>query len=286
MAAGKIRTIDGDSNTGGRMDIKANKDLGQNFLFDDAVLHQIADYAALTPADHVLEIGPGLGTLTTKLCDKAGQVTAVEFDQRLADSLLDNIAKWRLEFDDLKVPPKNVTVVNQDILRFDLASLPYDYKVVANIPYNLTAKIIKKLLTADNAPQTIVLLVQKEVAERLAAHPGKLSVIAISAQLFAEVELGIVVPAELFIPAPKVDSQVVIMHRRAQPLVPKARQAEFFALVNAGFCEKRKKLKSSLAVGLHTTKERAEQLLTAAQIDPNRRAQELSIDEWCRLADL
>ena len=106
MVAGKIRTIGGDSNTGGRMDIKANKDLGQNFLFDDAVLHQIADYAALTPADHVLEIGPGLGTLTTKLCDKAGQVTAVEFDQRLADSLLDNIAKWRLEFDDLKVSPK------------------------------------------------------------------------------------------------------------------------------------------------------------------------------------
>lgn len=258
----------------------ADKSLGQNFLFDDAVLHRIADYAEITPDDEVLEIGPGLGTLTTKLCDRAKHVTAVEFDRRLAPMLLQNIAKWRLEYDDLKREPDNVTVVNMDFLRYDLSQLPRDYKVVANIPYNLTSKIIEKLLTAENPPITIVLLVQKEVAERLAARPGKLSLLAISAQVFATVEKGIKVLAEMFIPAPKVESQVVIMRRREVPLVPRAQQDEFFAMVRAGFSEKRKKLRSSLAVGLKTTKESAEQILTNANIDPNKRAQELSIDDW------
>lgn len=263
----------------------ADKSLGQNFLFDDAVLHRIADYADITTDDEVLEIGPGLGTLTTKLCDRAGHVTAVEFDRRLAPMLLQNIAKWRLEYDDLKREPDNVAVVNMDFLQYDLSQLPRNYKVVANIPYNLTSKIIEKLLTAENSPKTIVLLVQKEVAERLAAKPGKLSLLAISAQAFATVELGIKVPAEMFIPAPKVDSQVVIMQRRNQPLVPRDQQAEFFTMVRAGFSEKRKKLRSSLAVGLRTTKESAEQILTKAGIDLNKRAQELSIDDWRRLID-
>ena len=265
--------------------IIADKSLGQNFLFDDAVLHRIADYAELTPNDEVLEIGPGLGTLTTKLCDRAGHVTAVEFGRRLAPMLLQNIAKWNLEYDGLKREPENVKVINQDFLQYDLSQLPRDYKVVANIPYNLTSKIIEKLLTAENSPQTVVLLVQKEVAERLAAKPGKLSLLAISAQVFATVELGIKVSAEMFIPAPKVDSQVVIMHRRKVPLVPYDQQVNFFAMVRAGFSEKRKKLRSSLAVGLQTTKENAERLLNKAGIDPNKRAQELSIDDWLRLLD-
>ena len=211
--------------------IIADKSLGQNFLFDDAVLHRIADYAELTPNDEVLEIGPGLGTLTTKLCDRAGHVTAVEFDRRLAPMLLQNIAKWNLEYDGLKREPENVKVINQDFLQYDLSQLPRDYKV------------------------------------------------------FATVELGIKVSAEMFIPAPKVDSQVVIMHRRKVPLVPYDQQVNFFAMVRAGFSEKRKKLRSSLAVGLQTTKENAERLLNKAGIDPNKRAQELSIDDWLRLLD-
>ena len=171
--------------------IIADKSLGQNFLFDDAVLHRIADYAELTPNDEVLEIGPGLGTLTTKLCDRAGHVTAVEFDRRLAPMLLQNIAKWNLEYDGLKREPENVKVINQDFLQYDLSQLPRDYKVVANIPYNLTSKINEKLLTAENSPKTVVLLVQMEVAERLAAKPGTLSLLAISEQVRASVELGI-----------------------------------------------------------------------------------------------
>ncbi|MDO4271927.1 MAG: 16S rRNA (adenine(1518)-N(6)/adenine(1519)-N(6))-dimethyltransferase RsmA [Candidatus Saccharibacteria bacterium] len=253
--------------------VRARKELGQNFLFDDKVLATIAGYGELSSSDSVLEIGPGLGTLTRQLCARAGRVTAVEFDSDLAANL-----------QDLASENSKLAVINEDILRFDLDSLPRDYKVVANIPYNITSKIIERLWASDNQPQLAVLLVQKEVAERLAARAGQLSVIAIATQVFATIELGIKVPAELFTPAPKVDSQVVIMKRRPQPLVPADKLDQFMYVVKAGFSEKRKKLRSSLAVGLRTNKVEAERLLAEVGIDPNKRAQELTIDEWKRLA--
>ena len=258
--------------------IQANKSLGQNFLFDEDVLRTIASYGQLTKVDTVLEIGPGLGTLTSQLCSVAGKVVAVEFDDNLADKVIDNVTEI------LGQRPNNLTVKNEDFLRFDLSQLPTGYKVVANIPYNITSKIIEKLWTADNKPAIAVLLVQKEVAERLAATPGDLSVLAISAQVFAEVGLGAKVPAEMFIPAPKVDSQVVIMKQRPEPLVKSDQLEQFFYVVKAGFSEKRKKLRSSLAMGLRTNKTEAERLLNEADVDPNKRAQELSIDDWKRLA--
>ena len=258
--------------------VKPKKELGQNFLFDEGILSTIADCGELSQAQTVLEIGPGLGTLTAQLCRRAGRVVAVEFDHDLTDLLYQNVAQ-QLGYD-----PANLTICNQDILRYDLDSLPRDYRVVANIPYNITSKIIEKLWSANNKPSLVVLLVQQEVAERLAARPGKLSVLAISAQIFAEVELGVEVPAELFTPAPKVDSQVVIMRRRSKQVVADAQLEQFFYVVKAGFSEKRKKLRSSLAVGLRTTKSEAERLLVEASIDPNKRAQELSIDDWKRLA--
>ena len=258
--------------------IQANKSLGQNFLFDEDVLRTIAGYGQLTKVDTVLEIGPGLGTLTSQLCSAAGKVVAVEFDDNLADKVIDNVAEI------LGQRPNNLTVKNEDFLRFDLSQLPTGYKVVANIPYNITSKIIEKLWAADNKPAIAVLLVQKEVAERLASTPGDLSVLAISAQVFAEVGLGAKVPAKMFIPAPKVDSQVVIMKQRPEPLVKSDQLKQFFYVVKAGFSEKRKKLRSSLAMGLRTNKTEAERLLNEADIDPNKRAQELSIDDWKRLA--
>lgn len=258
--------------------IQANKSLGQNFLFDEDVLRTIAGYGQLTKVDTVLEIGPGLGTLTSQLCSAAGKVVAVEFDDNLADKVIDNVAEI------LGQRPNNLTVKNEDFLRFDLSQLPQNYKVIANIPYNITSKIIEKLWTADNKPAIAVLLVQKEVAERLASTPGDLSVLAISAQVFAEVSLGTKVSAEMFIPAPKVDSQVVIMKQRPEPLVKSDQLEQFFYVVKAGFSEKRKKLRSSLAMGLRTNKTEAERLLNEADIDPNKRAQELSIDDWKRLA--
>ena len=260
--------------------IQARKELGQNFLFDPQVLDAIADCGKLNQSDTVLEIGPGLGTLTSRLCQRAGRVVAVEFDKTLADQLRDNVAKLSPDGD----APQNLFLYNQDFLQFDLSQLPHGYKVVANIPYNITSKIIQKLWTDGNQPDLAVLLVQREVAERLAAQPGKLSVLAISAQVFADVSLGLVVPADMFTPAPKVDSQVVIMRRRSEQLVDDEHLKQFFYVVKAGFSEKRKKLRSSLAVGLRTNKSEAERLLAEAGVDPNKRAQELSMDDWKRLA--
>lgn len=260
--------------------VQAKKELGQNFLFDPQVLDAIADCGKLNQSDTVLEIGPGLGTLTSRLCQRAGRVVAVEFDKTLADQLRDNVTKLSPDGD----APQNLFLYNQDFLQFDLSQLPHGYKVVANIPYNITSKIIQKLWTDGNQPDLAVLLVQREVAERLAAQPGKLSVLAISAQVFADVSLGLVVPADMFTPAPKVDSQVVIMRRRSDQLVDDEHLKQFFYVVKAGFSEKRKKLRSSLAVGLRTNKSEAERLLAEAGVDPNKRAQELSMDDWRRLA--
>lgn len=247
------------------------KSLGQHWLKDRSVLSGIAEAADIKPGDTVLEIGPGLGTLTSELLRRAEKVIAVELDEELA-------AKLPGQF-----PGTNLEVVQQDILSFDLSTLPAQYVVVANVPYYITSKIIQLLLNADNKPRTTVLLIQKEVAERLAAEPGDMSILAISAQVFAEVSLGEVVPAEFFTPPPKVDSQVVILRTRLKPLVALQDEKDFFRVVKAGFSAKRKKLRSSLAGGLGLSKNEIESLLGQASIDPDERAESLSIDAWIRL---
>jgi len=244
------------------------KSLGQHWLQDREVLAHIADSAEIATDDTVLEIGPGLGTLTSELLRRANKVIAVEFDPDLARKLPGQF------------PGKNLEVVQEDILSFDLSKLPTGYKVVANVPYYITSKIVQKLMTAENKPACAVLLVQKEVAERLAASPGDMSILAISAQVFAEVSLGDAVPAELFTPPPKVDSQVVILSTRQQALVNPDEEKAFFRMVKAGFSAKRKKLRSSLSGGLGITKADAELLLDEAGISPNARAEDLSIDHW------
>ena len=247
------------------------KSLGQHWLKDPDILADIAEAAELTVNDTVLEIGPGLGTLTSRLLARAGAVTAVEVGVGLAPKLPGQF------------PGKNLTVVHQDILQFDLNQLPRGYKVVANVPYYITGKIIEKLLTAENTPDLAVLLVQKEVAERMAAGPGEMSMLALGAQIFAEVELGVIVPRQFFTPPPKVDSQVVVLHRRRVPLVASGDQKEFFRIIKAGFSAKRKKLRSSLSGGLQLTKNATEQLLSYAAISPDARAEDLAIEDWQRL---
>lgn len=248
------------------------KSLGQHWLHDRAVLADIADMAELTPEDTVLEIGPGLGTLTSELLRRAGKVVAVEFDPDLARKL------------PAQFPGKNLKVIHQDILEFNLNDLPAGYKVVANVPYYITSKIVQRLMTAKNKPSITVLLVQKEVAERLAAKPGEMSILAVSAQVYAEVELGPIVPAELFTPPPKVDSQVVVLRTRPQPLLGDVSEKDFFRVVKAGFSAKRKKLRSSLAGGLGISKQEAESLLKEASISPEARAEMLAFEDWLRLA--
>lgn len=247
------------------------KSLGQHWLHDRAVLAHIADLAELTPDDTVLEIGPGLGTLTSELLRQSGGVVAVEFDEDLARKLPGQF------------PGTNLTVTNEDILSFDLSKLPTGYKVAANVPYYITSKIVQLLMTADNKPSVTVLLVQKEVAERIAARPGDMSILAISAQVYAEASLGDVVPAELFTPPPKVDSQVVVLKTRERPLITKENEKAFFRIVKAGFSAKRKKLRSSLSGGLGISKSEVETMLHDAQISPDARAEDLSINDWLRL---
>ena len=247
------------------------KSLGQHWLKDPEILADIAEAAELTGDDVVLEIGPGLGTLTSRLLARANSVTAVEFDADLARKLPGQF------------PGKRLTVVNQDILQFDLNQLPKNYKVVANVPYYITSKIVEKLMTAENKPSIAVLLVQKEVAERIAAEAGNMSILSVSVQIFAEAELDIEVPRQFFTPPPKVDSQVVVLRTRDNPLITPEDQRDFFRIVKAGFSAKRKKLRSSLSGGLGIDKSVAEELLKNAGISPDARAEDLAIEDWKRL---
>ena len=249
-----------------------NKSLGQHWLKDRLILEAIADCAELTPDDTVLEIGPGLGTLTSVLLSRAEQVTAVEFDPELARKLPGQF------------PGTNLTVEHADILHFDLTQLVRGYKVVANVPYYITSKIVQTLTESSNPPSITVLLVQKEVAERLAAKPGDMSILAVAAQTYAQVTLGPVVPAEYFTPPPKVDSQVVILKHYAEPLVGEADSKNFFRVVKAGFSAKRKKLRSSLSGGLGLSKPETETLLASAGINPDNRAEELDLNAWKKLS--
>ena len=251
--------------------VVTKKELGQHWLHDRTALGAIAESAELAKNDTVLEIGPGLGTLTSVLAKQAQKVIAVEFDEALARDL------------PKRAQAGNITVVHQDILAYDLTKLPVGYKVVANVPYYITSKIVRLLLESANPPSRVVLLVQKEVAERLAAAPGEMSMLAVSAQFYADVSLGTIIPAELFTPPPKVDSQVVILDYKG-PQFADVPVDSFFTLVRAGFSERRKKLRSSLAGGLRLPKAEADALLERAGIPADARAQELSLEQWHLLA--
>lgn len=246
----------------------AKKSLGQHWLDDEASLLAMCEAARLQEDDVVLEIGPGPGALTRLLTEGAKQVLAVEFDDKLARELPE------------RVPADNLEVFSEDILRFDLTRLPIGYKVVANIPYYLTSNLIRVLSESSNPPERAVLLLQKEVAERVVAKPGKMSLLSVTAQYYWEAELDRVVPADLFTPPPKVDSQILVMRRLAEPLFPGVDTRTFFRLAKAGFAQRRKTLLNSLSAGLQLSKDRVGAMCGEAGIDPKRRAQTLSLEEW------
>lgn len=249
----------------------AKKSLGQHWLDDVASLEAICRAADIQPDDTVLEIGPGPGSLTKLLVKKAGRVIAVEFDAKLAADL-----PGRIKAD-------NLEVVEQDILSFDLNGLPADYKIVANIPYYLTSNLIRVISETPNPPTSATILVQKEVAQRVAAEPGAMSILGVTAQFYWQVGLAQVVRAELFKPPPKVDSQVLILKRRPEPLFPDVDAKSFFRLVKAGFAQRRKTLLNSLSAGLHTDRTKIARLLEVAGIETGRRPQTLSLEEWRRI---
>lgn len=248
--------------------IIAKKSLGQHWLDDKASLEVMCDSAQITDGDTVLEIGPGKGTLTASLLDHGASVIGVELDPRLAVVLQERFKN------------KPFTLNMLSILDFDFTRLPDSYKLVANIPYYITGHLLRQLTETPRKPSMAVLLLQKEVTLRVAAEPGDMSVISIAIQMYYEVEAGFVIPAKLFTPPPKVDSQILILRVREEPLFPITDMPKFFWIVKAGFSEKRKKLRSSLSGGLQISKTEVEQLLSKAQINLDARAQELSLREW------
>lgn len=254
------------------MRIETKKSLGQHWLSHKPTLESICESANLGQGDTVLEIGPGLGDLTRQLLKRAGRVIAVEVDDYLASRLEAEINNPKLE------------VIRADILKFDLSELPASYKVVANIPYYLTSNLIRVLSESPNSPRLMVLLVQKEVAERIAAQPGQMSLLSVSAQLYYRPQLGIVVPAGLFQPPPKVDSRVIILTRRPKPLFTDFDTKDYFKVVKAGFSGRRKKLRGSLAAGLAISKPQSDELLARAGIDGDLRAQNLNLQDWYELS--
>jgi 16S rRNA (adenine1518-N6/adenine1519-N6)-dimethyltransferase len=248
--------------------ITAKKSLGQHWLEDQASLASIIESANLKPEEKVLEIGPGTGYLTTELLKTGAKITALEYDPKCYKSLE-------------KVFGNKINLVQGDIRKFPLSKLPKNYKIVANIPYYLTANLLRKLVDESNKPSLAVLLIQKEVAQRLNAKPGDLSRLAVFVQNFYQTKLGIVIKPEMFTPPPKVDSQVIVLHKRQNPIIES--EEVFYKIVNAGFANKRKKLKTSLSSGLSISKEQVEEMLLNANISPNARAQELSFTDWSNL---
>jgi 16S rRNA (adenine1518-N6/adenine1519-N6)-dimethyltransferase len=253
--------------------LEAKKSLGQNFISDDNILARIAAAADLKPDDNVLEIGPGLGSLTHHLARAAGRVVAVELDDRLLPILALEMGGY-----------DNVELVHGDILEQEPAQWfgPHPYKVVANVPYYITGAILRHLLAADSKPRLMVITVQKEVAERITAGPGKMSLLSVSVQFYGQAAIVDQLKAGAFWPRPGVASAIVRLDLAPEPLLPAVDEKAFFRLVRAGFGQKRKQLKNNLRA-LGRSDEQIERALAQAGIDGRRRAETLSLDEWAKL---
>jgi 16S rRNA (adenine1518-N6/adenine1519-N6)-dimethyltransferase len=263
--------------------LRPDKRLGQNFLVDEAALQRVVAASGVQPEDAVLEIGPGLGSLTRYLAAASRGVVAVELDEALLPPLQAALAGF-----------PNVTVVHGDILELDPSRLmaesqgsaPFNrYQVIANIPYYITSAVIRHLLEANPRPAGLTLTVQREVAERITAGPGDMSLLALSVQVYGRPRIAARIPAGAFYPPPKVDSAVIRVELYEQPVIPEERLRVFFRLAKAGFSQKRKMLRNALSAGLAQKPAEAEALLHRAGVDPQRRAETLGLEEWRALVE-
>lgn len=250
------------------------KQLGQNFLVDEDVLRRIIEAAELSPADLVLEVGPGLGVLTQELAKRVAQVVAVEIDRGIAAALRKMLAEY-----------PNVTIVNMDILEFDPTQYFSDkpYKVVANLPYYITSPTLRHLFEAQNRPRAMVVMLQREVAERIVSRPGEMSLLSVSVQVYGKPKILAIVPPRAFYPPPKVESAILRVDVCERPAVA-VDLDKFFKVVQAGFSRPRKMLHNSLAQSIWLPPGAAIDILRAVGIDEKRRAQTLSLEEWEKLA--
>ncbi len=262
--------------------LRPDKALGQNFLTDQTILQRIAAAAELTPDDVVLEIGAGTGALTQHLAQEAEHVLALELDQRLVPILESELS-----------PFDNVTPIQGDVLTLDPVALVADaretlgashvgYKVVGNLPYYITSAILRHLLEAERRPDLMVITVQYEVAKRIAARPGDMSLLAVSVQFYGEPELLFRIKPGSFYPSPEVESAVLRVDVRPTPPLPEKEIDTFFQVVRAGFSQRRKQLHNAISAGLgeRASKDEAAVRLDQAGVDHRRRAQTLSVEEW------
>lgn len=282
--------------------MKPKKYLGQNFLKDEDILAKIIKNANLKADDFVIEIGPGKGALTRELSNRVSKLIAIEKDTKLAEQLVKNFQFLFFNFQLISNNPilnfKNKTaVISGDVLKINLPEIIrknyfYNYKVVANIPYYITSPIIQLLLETEFPPKEMILMVQREVAERITAKPGNMSILAVSVQYYAKPELLFYVNKTAFWPMPEVDSAVIRITPSSSlsnsllshPTRDKKNNSkEFFKIVRAGFCAKRKTIGNNLASSFHMNKKIAEGRIKKSGIDPLSRAQELSISDWKKL---
>jgi len=274
-----------------RYNIKPARSRGQNFLIEEKIYDKIIEQADLKPGDVVLEVGPGLGFLTAKLAARARRVVAVELDDKLAVVLKTGLAAKNI---------KNVEVVNVDVLDIkiqpplippcqegEIGKIPLTpfikggFKIVANLPYNITSIFLRQFLSAENKPEFMVLMLQKEVAERICAKAGEMSLLAVSVQFYAKPEIVAIVPKENFWPVPEIDSAIIrleVINKKSE-----VNEKDFIRLVKFGFSAKRKMLKNNLAAGFRMSQEEAENRIKQAGFNQKIRSQELSVADWLKL---
>lgn len=251
--------------------IRPSKRLGQNFLVNKTILKKIIDASNISPKDTIVEIGPGLGTLTIELARQAKKVITVEKDRMLC-GILKEILKTK--------EIKNVKVVNKDILQISNQASSSNYKIVANLPYYITSPVIRKFLEAENKPRLMILMVQKEVAQRIVASPPKMNLLTVAVQFYAEPKIIDYVSKKSFWPIPKVDSAILRIVPRNKMELSGINTEKFFMVVKAGFSSKRKQLINSLSKSLALKKEIVENILNKININPKSRAEMLTIKNW------
>ena len=266
-----------------KYNINANKNLGQNFLIDDNVIENIIKTAEIEKNDFVIEIGPGLGTLTSKLVEKAGKVIAIELDKKMLEILNDRFALY-----------KNFKVINEDVLKVDLNNLikeendnNYSVKIVANLPYYITTPIIMKLLEEKLNINSITVMIQKEVADRLTEIPGGKNSGAITycVYYYSEAQEMLTVPNTSFVPEPKVNSEVIRLNIRKEAPVKLNDEKLFFKIIKASFTQRRKTLVNGLSNSGITTKEKIKEVLQSLKINENIREEELTIEQFAEIAN-
>jgi 16S rRNA (adenine1518-N6/adenine1519-N6)-dimethyltransferase len=254
--------------------IRPHKSFGQNFLIDRSVLNKIIDASAIEKGDEILEVGAGTGVLTRELAKHSSRVVAVEIERDMLTLLEETTSSYT-----------NVELLARNLLQLNpgevFAQRPY--KLVANLPYYITAPTFRHFLESENPPRLLVVMVQLEVAQRIVAAPGDLSLLAVSIQFYGQPRIVARVPANAFYPAPKVDSAILRVDIRPQMSLTQQERDGFFRLVQAGFSERRKQLHNSLTHGLHYKNELIRSWLATADIDASRRAETVSIEEWLRL---